>query len=97
MGLDSGETKTQFLDDVNVSLERANAFIYSPAIESGVDVTVPVKKAYGLLSCKSNSQGACSQMLSRCRNVIEGRIDVLNDDRFKVNKNESFWMRAEVL
>jgi len=85
VGLDSGETKKQFLEDINVSLQGVNVFIYSPVIESGVDITIPVKKLYGVLSCKSNSQRAYLQMLARCRNVIEGKINIMNDERFKVN------------
>ncbi len=71
-------------------------FIYSPVIESGVNIIIPVKKLVGVLSCKSNSQRAYSQMLARRRSVIEGLIDIMNDDR-KVNKNNSFWKHAEAL
>ena len=41
VGLDSGMTKKDFLEAVNV-------FIYSPVIESGVDITIPVNKIYGV-------------------------------------------------
>ena len=61
------------LEDINASLEAVNVFLYSPVIESGVDITIPVKKLYGVLSAKSNSQRAYLQMLARCRNVAEGR------------------------
>ena len=97
VGLDSGKTKKDFLEDINKTLENVNVFIYSPVIESGVDITIKVKKLYGVLSCKSNSQRAFLQMLGRSRNVEEGRIDVLNDVRFKINNNYNFWKFKEVL
>ncbi|MFM7980101.1 MAG: hypothetical protein ACKPKO_12370, partial [Candidatus Fonsibacter sp.] len=56
IGSDSGEAKRQALEDTNETLEDVNVFLYSPAIESGVDITVQVKKVYGLLSSTSNSQ-----------------------------------------
>jgi hypothetical protein len=87
VGLDSGRTKKQFLEDINKSLENVNVFIYSPVIESGVDITVKVKKLYGVICVKSNSQRAYLQMLARCRNVAEERIDVANDYRFTINNN----------
>jgi hypothetical protein len=87
VGLDSGETKKQMLEDINASLEAVNVFLYSPVIESGVDITIPVKKLYGVLSAKSNSQRAYLQMLARCRNVEDGRIDVMNAEELKINKN----------
>ena len=42
VGTDDGDTKKEFLEDINKTLEDANVFIYSPVIESGVDITVPV-------------------------------------------------------
>ena len=97
VGLDSGGTKRSYLEDINRTLETANVFIYSPVIESGVDITIPVKKIYGILSCKSNSQRAYLQMLARCRNVEDGRMDILNDFQFKINNNYCFWRYKEVL
>ena len=97
VGLDSGETKKQMLEDINRSLEAVNVFLYSPVIESGVDITIPVKKLYGVLCCKSNSQRAYLQMLARCRNVEDGRIDVMNAAELKINKNRCFWKYKEVL
>ncbi|MFM7982325.1 MAG: hypothetical protein ACKPKO_23695, partial [Candidatus Fonsibacter sp.] len=44
IGSDSGETKRQALEDINETLEDVNVFLYSPVIESGVDITVKVKK-----------------------------------------------------
>ncbi len=41
---DSGETKRLALEDINETLEDVNVFLYSPVIESGVDITVKVKK-----------------------------------------------------
>lgn len=97
VGIDSGETKKQFLEDINQSLSDTNVFLYSPVIESGVDITIPVKKLYGILSSKSNSQRAYLQMLARCRCVEIGRVDVANDPQLKINKNHCFWKYAEVL
>ena len=97
VGDDSGATKKAMLEDINKSLEEANVFIYSPTIESGVDITIPVKKLYGILSCKSNSQRAYLQMLARCRNLEDGRIDVMNSPFLRINNNHSFWTYEEVL
>ena len=69
IGSDSGETKRQALEDINETLEDANVVLYSPVIESGVDITVNVKKVYGMLCSKSNSQRAFLQMINRCRCV----------------------------
>jgi hypothetical protein len=80
----------QTLDDVHI-------FIYSPVIESGVDITAPVKKVYGILCNRSNSQRALLQMMARCRKVEDPRRDVLNDPRLKVNNNFRFWNYREVL
>ena len=74
-----------------------NVFIYSPVIESGVDITVKVAKIFGMLCNKSNSQRAYLQMLARCRNVEDPRMDILNDPRLKPNKNYCFWKFREVL
>jgi hypothetical protein len=69
IGSDSGETKRQALEDINETLEDVNIFLYSPVIESGVDITVKVKKVYGMLCAKGNSQRAFLQMINRCRCV----------------------------
>ena len=63
IGSDSSETKRQALEDINETLEDVNVFLFSPVIESGVDV-VKVKNVYGLLSSKSNSQRAILQMIT---------------------------------
>jgi hypothetical protein len=44
IGQDGGETKKQFFEDINETLENANVFLYSPVIEAGVDITVKAKK-----------------------------------------------------
>ncbi|MFM7984304.1 MAG: hypothetical protein ACKPKO_33770, partial [Candidatus Fonsibacter sp.] len=44
IGSDSGETKRQALEDINETLEDVNVFLYRLVIESGVDITVKVKK-----------------------------------------------------
>ena len=90
-GGDDGKTKKESLEDINETLKDVNVFIYSPVIESGVDVTIKVKKIYGTLSNRSNSQRAYLQMLARCRNVDEAEIPILNDKAFKVNNNTNFW------
>jgi len=97
VGTDGGETKKRFLEDINQTLEKANIFIYSPVIESGVDITVKVAKIFGVLCNKSNSQRAYLQMLARCRNVEDPRMDVLNDPCLKPNNNYCFWKFREVL
>ena len=85
------------LEDINKTLSAVHVFIYSPTIESGVDITVPVKKVYGVLCCKSNSQRAYLQMLARCRNVEDGRMDIMNASELRINKNHCFWKHKEVL
>ena len=97
VGTDGGETKKQFLEDINQTLEKVNIFIYSPVIESGVDITVKVAKIFGILCNKSNSQRAYLQMLARCRNVQDPRMDILNDPSLKPNNNYCFWKFREVL
>lgn len=97
IGIDGGETKKKFLEDINESLADSNVFLYSPVIESGVDITIPVKKLYGVLSCKSNSQRAYLQMLARCRVVEIGQVDIAGDPQLKINKNHCFWKYGEVL
>ena len=96
VGSDGGETKREFFEDINKTLEDANVFLYSPVIEAGVDITVPIKKVYGVLCSNSNSQRAFLQMISRCRNVEEPRIDVLKGEGLDLNSNYNFWRFAEV-
>jgi hypothetical protein len=95
-GQDSSETKRRIFENINETLGEANVFIYSPVVESGVDITVPVRKIYGTLCAKSNSQRAYLQMLARCRNVADGEVVLLNDPAFLVNANYSFWRFPEV-
>ena len=64
VGTDSGETKRQFMEDVNEALKDINVFLYSPVIESGVDITIPVKKVYGIFCSKSNGPRPYCQMLA---------------------------------
>ncbi|MFM7980036.1 MAG: hypothetical protein ACKPKO_12040, partial [Candidatus Fonsibacter sp.] len=91
-------TKRQALEDINETLEDVNVFLYSPVIESGVDITVKVKKVYGLLSSSSNSQRALFlQMINRCRCVEDPNMDFLNDGRLKTNSNYKFWKYADVM
>jgi len=97
VGTDSGETKRTVMEDINETLEGVNIFIYSPVIESGVDITVPVKKVFGVLCGRSNSQRAYLQMLARCRNVEESRIDIQHDPMLRINNNYNFWTYQEVM
>ncbi|MFM7982135.1 MAG: hypothetical protein ACKPKO_22735, partial [Candidatus Fonsibacter sp.] len=97
IGSDSGETKRQALEDISETLEDANVFLYSPVIESGVDITVEVKKVCGLLSSKSNSQRAFLQMINHCRCVEDPHMDLLNGEGLNINSNYNFWKYAEVL
>jgi len=97
IGQDGGETKKHFFEDINVTLENTNVFLYSPVIEAGVDITVKVKKVYGILSTKSNSQRAFLQMINRCRCVEEPRMDFLKGDGLEINSNYNFWRYSEVL
>jgi hypothetical protein len=90
IGVDGGETKKQMMENINETLSDVNVFIYSPVIESGVDITIPVKKVYGVICGMSNSQRAYLQMLARCRNVEDPEICVLNDSKLKVNDNFNF-------
>ena len=62
-----------------------------------MDITIPVKKIYGVLSSKSNNQRAYMQMLARCRNVEDGAIDICSDPMLKVNNNHNFWKYKEVM
>ena len=78
------------MDDVNV-------FLYSPVIESGVDIAVNVKKVYSLLSSKSNSHLAFLQIINRCRCVEDPHMYFLHGDRLSVNGTYKFWKNAEVL
>ena len=97
VGADSGETKRQMLSNINETLKDTNIFIYSPVLEAGVDITVKVKKLYGMLCAGSNSPRAYLQMLARCRNVEEATLEVLSDLRFAANHNYCFWRYHEVL
>ncbi len=66
-GSDGGETKRRFLEDINETLQDTSVFLYSPVIEADVDVTVKLKKVYGVLSARSNSHRAVLRMINRCR------------------------------
>ncbi len=56
VGSDGGETNAQFLEDINETLEDTSVFLHSPVKEAGVDITVNVKRIYGTLRAKSDSQ-----------------------------------------
>ena len=57
-GSDSGTTKKEYFEDINLTLQACIIFIFSPVIQSGVDITIPMKMVYGVLSGLSNSQRA---------------------------------------
>lgn len=57
-GYDSGITKKACFEDINKTLEACNVFIFSPVIESGVAITLQMKKIYGVRSSQSDSQRA---------------------------------------
>ncbi len=71
-------------------------FLYSPVIEAGVDITVPIKKVYGILCSNSNSQRAFLQMINRCRKVEEPRMDLPKGEGLDLNSNYNFWRFTEV-
>ncbi|MFM7986127.1 MAG: hypothetical protein ACKPKO_43120, partial [Candidatus Fonsibacter sp.] len=60
-------------------------------------ITVKVKKVYGLLSSKSNSQRAFLQMINHCRCVEDRSMHFLKGEGLKINSNYNFWKYAEVL
>ena len=97
VGSDSGETKKQLFENINETLADVNIFIYSPVIESGVDITIPIDKVYGVLSAKSNSERAYLQMLARCRNVKDREVLILNDKQFGINRNYQFWKYSDIV
>ena len=57
-GTDSGITKKAYFEKINNTLEDCNVCIFSPVIESGVEIIIPMKKIYGVMSAQSNSQRA---------------------------------------
>ena len=77
-------------------METCNVFIFSPVIESGVDITIPIKKKYGVMSAQSNSQKYFLQMIARCRMVEEPVINVLSDRVVAINENHNFWTYKDV-
>jgi hypothetical protein len=97
VGTDSGQTKKDCMEDINETLKDVNVFLHSPVIESGVDITIPIKKVFGVLCGKSNCQRAYLQMLARCRNVENPRVDLLNDPILRINSNFNFWKFDEVM
>ena len=56
-GQDSSETKHRIFENINETLGEANVFIYSPVVEPGVDITVPVRKIYGALRQEQQAAG----------------------------------------
>ncbi|MFM7988333.1 MAG: hypothetical protein ACKPKO_54380, partial [Candidatus Fonsibacter sp.] len=60
-------------------------------IESGVDITIPMKNIYGVLCSQSNSQRAFMHIIARCRKVEHPTINVMKEKTIQVNNNHSFW------
>ena len=96
-GVDSGTTKKAYCEEINETLQATNVFIFTPVIESGVDITIPFQTIYGVLCSRSYSQRAYMQMLARCRNVKDQQIDIANGPYQKINNNYKFWPYKEVL
>ena len=46
-GLDDSKTKKEAFEHINETVLKCNIFIYSPVIESGVDITIKIKKFSG--------------------------------------------------
>ena len=78
------------------TLGPCNDFIFSPVIESGVDITIPMKKMYGVMSAQSNSRIAFLHMIARCRKAEVPGINVLSDRFVPVNENHNFWTYKDV-
>ena len=89
--MDSGTKKKAYFEDINETRQATNVSIFTPVIESGVDITIPVQTVYGVLRSRSNSQRAYMQMLARCRNVSDRQIDIANVSYLKINSNHSCW------
>ncbi|MFM7982938.1 MAG: hypothetical protein ACKPKO_26800, partial [Candidatus Fonsibacter sp.] len=60
-----------------------------------MDITV--KKLYGLLSSKSNSQRAFLQMVNRSQCVSEARMGLLSGEGLSINSNSNCREHAEGL
>ncbi|MFM7985936.1 MAG: helicase-related protein, partial [Candidatus Fonsibacter sp.] len=94
IGSDSGETKRQALEDINETHEDVNVFLYSPVSESGVDITVNVKKYMVCSAPVATRSVRLLQMINRCRRVEDPNMDFSSDSRLKINSNYNFWKYA---
>ncbi|MFM7985018.1 MAG: hypothetical protein ACKPKO_37435, partial [Candidatus Fonsibacter sp.] len=65
-------------------------------IESGVDITIPMKKIYGVLCSQSNSQRAFMQMIAICKKVEHPTINVMNEQTIQINNNHSSWTFRDI-
>ena len=82
--------KQEIFMNINARLQDVNIFIYSPTLESGVDIQVPIHSMYGICTDKGNSQRAFLQMIGRCRNVTNPVLYLwLND--LPINNCYNFW------
>ena len=88
--------KQEIFSNINTMLEDVNVFIYSPTLEAGVDIQVPINSIYGISSCKGNSQRAFLQMIGRCRNVLNNVIYIWLDN-IPINRSHCFWSFKELV
>ena len=77
-------------EDVHQTLQACIIFMFSPVLESGVDITIPMKKVYGVLSGLSNSQRAFMHMMACCKKAEAPMINVLNGQMVQINDNHNF-------
>ena len=96
-GVESGTQQKAYFEYINETLSDTNVFIFILVIESGVDITIPVQKVYGVLCSRSNSQRAYMHMLASCRNVKDRQIDIANGAYLYINNNHNFWTYTYVI
>ena len=65
IGIDSRTKKKAYFEYISETLADTNVFIFARVIESGVDITIPTQRIYGVLCPRSNNQSAYTQMLAR--------------------------------
>ena len=77
-------------------MDKCHIFIFSPVIESGVDITIPMKKMYGVLCSQSNSQRSFIAMVAICRNVEHPTTNVMHEQTIHINNNHIFWTFRDI-
>ena len=90
-GSDSGMTNQEYFEDIIQTSQACNLFMVSLVKESGADITIPMKKLYGVLSGLSKPQRPFMRMLARCRKVEDQTVNVLNDQIKPMNNHHHFW------